>query len=59
MRKIVFLVISQLLAFSALGQNSIPKDSIITDTVSNIRFNYKQLIIPGILIGYGFWGVES
>lgn len=59
MRKIILLVISQLLAYSALGQNTIPKDSIIGDTINNIRFNYKQLIIPGVLIGYGFWGVES
>lgn len=36
-----------------------------TDTISkiaspqNIKFNYKQLVIPGILLGYGFIGIES
>lgn len=59
MRKIIFLVILQFLSYSTLGQNSSPMDSIVSDTVKNIRFNYKQLIIPGVLIGYGFWGAES
>ena len=34
-------------------------DSIRIDTVQNIKFSYKQLIIPAALIGYGFWGMES
>ncbi|UUF12909.1 MULTISPECIES: phosphatase PAP2 family protein [Flavobacterium] len=59
MRKIILLVLLPFLTCSVFGQNTVPKDSIITDTVKNIRFNYKQLIIPGILIGYGFWGNES
>lgn len=59
MKKIIILVILQFLCYSSLGQNASPTDSIIKDTVKNIRFNYKQLIIPGVLIGYGFWGAES
>jgi hypothetical protein len=27
--------------------------------VQNLKFNYKQLIIPGVLIGYGFIGLNS
>lgn len=41
------------------SQNKIKNDSIVLDTVQNIKFNYKQLIIPTVLIGYGFWGNES
>ncbi|QDW22635.1 phosphatase PAP2 family protein [Flavobacterium sp. KBS0721] len=59
MRKTIILIILQFLVYSASGQNTFSKDSIINDTVKNIRFNYKQLIIPGVLIGYGFWGAES
>ncbi|MFV8334750.1 hypothetical protein ACNQF7_01545 [Flavobacterium sp. RSP29] len=25
----------------------------------NIKFNYKQLIIPALLLGYSFIGIES
>lgn len=35
------------------------QDSVKIDTLQNYRFNYKQLIIPGILIGYGVVGIES
>lgn len=59
MKKIGLLVLLNLVFFSAISQNFAVKDSISTDTVQNIKFNYKQLIIPGILIGYGFWGIES
>ncbi|MFV7234854.1 phosphatase PAP2 family protein [Flavobacterium sp. ZB4R12] len=30
-----------------------------TDALGNLKFNYKQLIIPAVLIGYGFIGLES
>ncbi|MES2486403.1 MAG: phosphatase PAP2 family protein [Bacteroidota bacterium] len=40
------------------AQNS-ANDTLKTDTVKNIRFNYKQLIIPSVLIGYGIVGLES
>ncbi|KDN55542.1 phosphatase PAP2 family protein [Flavobacterium seoulense] len=29
------------------------------DTLQNLKFNYKQLIIPSVFIGYGFIGLES
>jgi|SRR6218665_37556 len=59
MKKIGLLVLLNLVFFNAVSQNFTVKDSITIDTVQNIKFNYKQLIIPGILIGYGFWGIES
>lgn len=37
----------------------VEKDSIQTDTVSKHKFNYKALIIPATLIGYGVIGIES
>lgn len=59
MRKISTLLIVLLISYTAFAQGSIEKDSIYKDTIQNIHFNYKQLIIPGVLIGYGFWGMES
>lgn len=36
------------------------KDTIVAkDTIQNLKFNYKQLIIPSVLIGYGLIGIES
>jgi hypothetical protein len=57
MRNIGLFVFLLSLSYSSFAQSI--KDSIQLDTVKNIRYNYKQLIIPGILIGYGFWGIES
>jgi hypothetical protein len=59
MRKISLLIIVLLISCNAFAQSVMQKDSIIKDTVKNIKFNYKQLIIPTVLIGYGFWGIES
>lgn len=60
MRKIYFLIYLVLFFCTTIfGQSEKEKDSIYLDTVKNIRFNYKQLIIPGVLLGYGFWGIES
>jgi hypothetical protein len=35
------------------------KETFVLDTVSPYKFKYKQLIIPAVLIGYGFIGLES
>lgn len=59
MKKIIFSAFLHLTFFSAVAQNPVVKDSTVMDTVKNIRFSYKQLIIPTVLIGYGFWGIES
>lgn len=48
------------LGFAALSAQTIVNDSItVQDTVHNLKFNSKQLIIPGLLIGYGVIGLES
>lgn len=41
------------------AQEIIKKDSISDSKNENIKFNYKQLIIPTALITYGVIGIES
>jgi hypothetical protein len=41
------------------AQNSVKDTIVIKDTVQNLKFNYKKLIIPSLLIGYGFIGLNS
>lgn len=48
-----------LIGFSVYGQETTADSTAVKDTVQNLKFNYKQLIIPGVLIGYGFIGLES
>jgi membrane-associated phospholipid phosphatase len=49
-----------LLGISAIeAQTPVADTLVVKDTVQNIKFNYKQLIIPGALIGYGLIGLES
>lgn len=40
------------------AQNSVV-DTLVVDTTSSLKFNYKQLIIPSILIGYGVFGMGN
>ena len=42
-----------------IAQESKVKDTLNPIKSKNIRFNYKQLIIPTTLIAYGFIGIES
>jgi hypothetical protein len=42
-----------------IAQNSVKDTIVVKDTVQNIMFNYKQLIIPSVLIGYGVIGIGS
>jgi hypothetical protein len=41
------------------AQTAVNDTIIVQDSVANLKFNYKQLIIPGVLLGYGFIGLES
>lgn len=41
------------------AQSVVEKDSIRTDTIGENKFNYKALIIPAALVGYGVIGIES
>lgn len=58
MKKLVVLLSLACIA-NAFAQQVQEKDSIKNDTVAPFRFNYKQLIIPSVLIGYGIVGIES
>ncbi|MEO8533536.1 MAG: phosphatase PAP2 family protein [Flavobacterium sp.] len=59
MNKIITLLLLYCTVFTTLAQEIKDRDSIKTDTVKNIQFSYKQLVISGVLIGYGLWGIES
>mgnify|MGYP001019024292 CR=1 FL=1 len=59
MKMIVVLLLSFLSFKPCLAQTITETDSIPKDTVKNIRFSYKQLIIPATLIGFGMIGLES
>lgn len=54
-------VLFSLVSFMTLhAQEQTATDSIAKDTLSHhLKFNYKQLIIPAALIGYGVIGIES
>ncbi|MFH6944183.1 phosphatase PAP2 family protein [Flavobacterium sp. FlaQc-50] len=45
--------------FSATAQKTDSIASIDSTASHHLKFNYKQLIIPGVLIGYGVIGLES
>jgi len=53
--------ISLLFLFGLFSVNAQQNDSItkVDSTSHQLKFNYKQLIIPGVLIGYGVIGLES
>lgn len=57
MLKSILLFLVSIITVNA--QNSVSDSIVVKDTVQNLKFNYKQLIIPGVLIGYGFIGLES
>lgn len=47
-------------AMTSICAQNTKKDTIaIQDSIYNLKFNYKQLIVPGVLISYGFIGLES
>jgi PAP2 superfamily len=57
-----YKTISLVFLFGFLSANAQQNDSIIKiDSTSRtpLKFNYKQLILPGVLIGYGVIGIES
>lgn len=56
-----YKAISLVFLFGLFSANAQQNDSItkIDSTSNHLKFNYKQLIIPGVLIGYGVIGLES
>ena len=57
MKKKILLVLFLLATFSLTAQNV--KDSVKIDSKLPFKFNYKQLIIPVVFIGYGVYGLEN
>lgn len=56
-----YKTISLVFLFGFFSANAQQNDSIvkIDSTSHNLKFNYKQLIIPGVLIGYGVIGIGN
>lgn len=60
MKSIVFIFLMVFsISFSQTKIDTIKKDSIRIDYSKNLKYNYKQLIIPTVLISYGIIGLES
>lgn len=53
------LLVVLLITHGINAQKNIADTIAVKDTVQNLKFNYKQLIIPTVLIGYGFIGLNS
>ena len=47
------------LSYSLNAQEIVKKDSLSIDKKENLKFKYKQLIIPTVLVGYGVIGLSS
>lgn len=56
---LLFLIGSIPFAFAQNVEDSIVKDSVKVDFKNQLKFTYKQLIIPTALITYGIIGIES
>lgn len=56
-----YKTISLIFLFGLFSANAQQNDSItkIDSTSNHLKLSYKQLIIPGVLIGYGVIGLES
>ncbi|MDR6844301.1 phosphatase PAP2 family protein [Flavobacterium granuli] len=54
--RIVFALLSTSIL---IAQNNATDTIVVNDSVKKLKFNYKQLIIPTALIGYGLIGIES
>lgn len=55
---LIFLCIGSS-SFAQEINSNVSIDSVKVDENKNIKFNYKQLVIPAVLIGYGIIGLES
>ena len=55
----IWIVMSLLSLNNLIAQELNPKDTVTSIKVENLKFQYKQLIIPSALIAYGVIGLES
>ena len=58
LQKIVISICILFISIKTIAQSAVV-DTVKVDTISSLKFNYKQLIVPSILIGYGVIGIES
>jgi membrane-associated phospholipid phosphatase len=59
MKNIFFSFLISLLFFNGIAQNAVILDTAATSQAENLKFDYKQLIIPTLLVGYGIVGIGS
>lgn len=57
MKKFLFLLLG--ICHLSIAQNVAIQDTLVDTPLQNLKFNYKQLIIPSALIAYGIIGIES
>ena len=57
MKKKILLVLFLFTFYSLTAQTV--KDSVKIDAKPQLKFKYKQLIIPAVFIGYGLYGLEN
>lgn len=56
----IIILVTIIFNFDSLhAQENIKKDSVASNRTSDVKFNYKQLIIPTLLISYGAIGTEK
>ena len=56
----IIILFTIIFNFASLhAQETIKEDSVASHKTSNIKFNYKQLIIPTLLISYGAVGLNN
>ena len=59
MKKATLSILFLLVTLTGIAQNSPTIDTSAIVAPKNIKFNYKQLILPTVLIGYGMVGLNS
>ncbi len=58
MKRYYLVAIATVVQISSIAQIEARKDSVV-ESIEQSRFNYKSLIVPTVLIGYGAIGIES
>ena len=54
------IIVVAFFSIATINAQEVKTDTILKKEIpQNIKFNYKQLIIPAVLMGYGFIGIES
>ncbi len=58
-KKYIVLITGLLFIQNLTAQKKIVKDTLNQSTSKNLKFNYKQVVIPTLLIGYGVIALDS